>query len=404
MDLEYYLLHRFGAKMSRRDALRLAAGVAGGLAALKSSGLHAEPAAPPSRRRDPELRDPTDEIFDVAAVEAGAWEPSPYGPGDQRGTFNEVTPQKTAEALRILSRGEPVITYNLGERMFNGFPAFPVKVPRVYEQRLMLLGYEPPAGFEGILEGPEPLGPNRLSVHEERFLQNFTHQIGTQIDSLNHTGVGGTFYNGFRGPDIARTDGTAALGIEHAGPIITRGIVFDILGLKVSQGATNDYFTTSGGERVLRDNYRITVGDIEAAMHREGLREITPGDVVLLRTGWTHLIRTDPERYLAQEPGIYLREARFLGAHRPAIIGSDTWGLEVVDPAVTQDFVFPCHQELITHRGIRIGEGIVTEELVRDGVFEFVFIVTPQNAPGATAGNSPPAALGQPRRAGRHPA
>jgi hypothetical protein len=398
MNFEYFLLHRYGAKMSRRDALRLAVGVTGGLAALQSSGLHAEPPGPASPRPDRERGEPTDEIFDVAAVEAGAWQPSPYGPGDQRGTFNEVTPEKTAEALRILNRGKPVITYSLGERMFNGFPAFRLEVPRVYEQRLMILGYEPPPSFGGILEGPEPIGPNRLSVHEERFLRNFTHQIGTQVDSLNHAGVGAIFYNGFRGPDIARTDGTAALGIEHAGPIITRGIVLDILGLKVAEGTTQDYFTTSGGDHVLRDNYRITIADIEAAMHREGLREIGPGDVVLLRTGWTHLVRTDPERYLAQEPGIYLREARFLGAHRPAIIGSDTWGLEVVDPAVTQDFIFPCHQELITHLGIRIGEGIVTEKLVGDGVFEFVFIVTPQNAPGATAGNSPPAALGQPRQ------
>jgi hypothetical protein len=31
-------------------------------------------------------------------------------------------------------------------------------------------------------------------------------------------------------------------------------------------------------------------------------------------------------------------------------------------------------------------------------VFEFVYIVTPQFALGATAGNTPPTALGQPRK------
>ena len=52
--------------------------------------------------------------------------------------------------------------------------------------------------------------------------------------------------------------------------------------------------------------------------------------------------------------------------------------------------------------GIRIGEGMRTESLVGDGVFEFVFIVTPQYAQGATAGNTPPAALAPvPRPRGR---
>jgi hypothetical protein len=39
----------------------------------------------------------------------------------------------------------------------------------------------------------------------------------------------------------------------------------------------------------------------------------------------------------------------------------------------------------------------VTDRLAADGVFEFVYIVTPQLAFGATAGNTPPCALGQPR-------
>jgi hypothetical protein len=58
--------------------------------------------------------------------------------------------------------------------------------------------------------------------------------------------------------------------------------------------------------------------------------------------------------------------------------------------------VFPVHQELITHFGIRTGEAIVTDRLADDRVFEFVHIVTPQFALGATAANTPPCALGQP--------
>ena len=400
MKYEHFLAHLNATTLSRRQALGAAAKLGAATGALTALDMalpsSRAAAAPAAFQGQPEPV--TDAMFDVAAVEQGAWVPGPYGPGDQRGSFNEVTPQKTADALAMLDTRVPVVTYNLGELMFNGFPAFRTTPPRIYEQRLTQSGYPPPAGFEGFSGSPEPAGPNRISGHEERFPEGGTYQIATQLDNLNHVGVGAMFYNGFRGPDIARTWGTAALGAENMGPIVTRGILADIIGLKVAQGATSDYFTASNGSPVLRDDYRVTVEDIETALARGGVGGVQPGDVFLFRTGWTHLVRTDPERYLAKEPGIFLREARYLGNRRPAIIGSDVWGLEVLDPAVTQGNAFPVHQLLFLRYGIRIGEGIVTESLAEDGVFEFVYIVTPQYALGATAGNTPPAALGQPGR------
>ena len=429
MNLDHLRIHQSltSTKMNRREALRLGAVgtfAALGLTALEPSPASTAPLAPGSanltRQRHRLSPDPflDDTIFDVAAVEAGAWDDTAfYQRGDQRGTFNEVTPEKTARALTLLQGCRRVVTYNLGELMFNGFPAYRTNPPREYQQRLTVLGYPPPADFAaeqvggGILQDLTPLGPNKVSVHEERFeatpnpafnnrCLTMTYQIATQLDNLNHVGVGAVFYGGHRGPDIAAPYGTKKLGNEHMGPIVTRGIVLDIVGLKLRQGATGDLFMADDGWPVLRDNYRITVEDIEEAMSWEGLASIEPGDVVLFRTGWTHLVSTDPARFLAQEPGIYLREARYLAQYRPAIVGSDTWGLEVLDPAVTEGWAFPCHQELLTHYGIRIGESIVTEALVEDGVFEFVYLYAPQYALGATAGNTPPVALvGQPNLA-----
>lgn len=138
-------------------------------------------------------------------------------------------------------------------------------------------------------------------------------------------------------------------------------------------------------------------------MDMNGIEGIEPGDVVVIRTGWTHLFsptdETKKARYLATEPGIYLREARWLAQFRPAVVASDTWALEVL-PApgefgATQ--FFPVHQELITHHGIRIGEAFRTEDLVADGVSEFVFFYTGQKARGATAANVQPGALASPR-------
>jgi hypothetical protein len=388
-----------GPEVTRRGLLR-GAMTAGAVAAIGTAGSAVADTdlveAPVGRALADDADREGDEMFDVDAVIAGAWAPGPYGEGDQRGSFNEVTPATTARALRLLDARKPVKTYGMGEEMFNGFPAYAALIyPRQYEQRLTVLGYVPrePA----LVQLPVPFGPNKVSAHEER-LVNGTYHIGTQVDGLAHIGVGDMFYGGNRGADIGGATGLKKLGNEHMGPIVTRGIVLDVVGLKVARGDTSAWFTAENGRPVLQDDYRITVEDLQASMKRQGLKGFGPGDVVLLRTGWTHLVESDPERYVAREPGIYLREARWLAQRRPAIIGGDAWALESLNPEVIDGNAFPVHQLLLVKHGIRIGESILTDDLVDDGVSEFVFMYSPQNARGATAGSTPPVALAQPRR------
>ncbi|HEX6354925.1 cyclase family protein [Actinophytocola sp.] len=401
---------------SRRDVLGLTAKAAAVTAAV-SAGVGT--AAGTASADGEEF---TDEMFTLDEVAGWAEKTARrYGADDQRGAWNEVTPERTRKALRLLEGRGPVKTYNLGELMQDNFPAFAGVPPRVLRQRLTVSGYQPSGDFvpaatydprvspeSGILQSVAPLGPNTLSFHEDRFPHSGTYQIATQLDNLGHIGVGETYYNGFRGPDIATPRGLAKLGNENLGPIVTRGVIYDIVGLKLAQGAHTDLFRSPvNGEWVLRDNYRITLTDMREALRRQGVRrEPGAGEVALFRTGWTHLLNRsgfdDPNdeanrRFITNEPGIYLREARYLASRRVAMVGSDTWGLEVLDPAVVGPNVFPCHQVLLTQHGIRIGESVRTEEPVADGVFELVYIVTPQFHVGSTAGNTPPAALGIPR-------
>jgi len=415
--LRNYLAQR---PAGRRETLRLAGGAAAVGAAMMagaSPALAAGNRAPAGRPRG---RDDFDDTpFDYAdPANLADWVPSRYGPGDQRGSFNEVTPEKTAAALSLLITGHGVTTHNLGELMWNGFPAFTTDPPRTYEQRLTIAGYRPPPGFHdegGVLMTTEPLGANRLSYHEERFAAELsakhpvplatTYQIGSQLDNLNHVGAGDFYYNGFRGPDIARGHGTAKLGSEHMGPVVTRGVLLDVLGVKLANNDTSDLAApASNGKPVLRENYRITVEDLVEAMDFGHIRAIEPGDVVLVRTGWNQLLAgrdaADIRRWEAANgmPGIYLREARWLAQFRPAAIGSDTWALEVLGSQANDDgTAFPVHQELLMRNGIRIGESYVLDGLAEDRCYEFVFAVTPQYAEGATAGNTPPLALAKRR-------
>lgn len=339
----------------------------------------------------------TDDMFDLEEVLANGWGISDYGPDDQRGTLNEITPRKTAKAMQ-LARGSEVKAYQLGEEMFNGFPAFPSDPPRLHDMFLYVLGYEAPPDFVaggGIQASPVPFGPNQLTGHEERFAENYTFQIATQIDGLNHVGTGQWYYNNNKALDFITPTGTTVLGNETMGPIVTRAVILDIVGMKVAAGMSGDFEVAENGQPVLRDNYRITIDDIEHALHRQRLGRIGAGDIPIFHTGWTHRVRESDNgaRYLAQQPGIYLSESRYLADRKVAMIASDTWGLECLDPDVTGGNAFPCHQELFGKYGIRIGESFVTDSCIADDVYEGVFVATPQNVPGATCGSAPPTIL-----------
>lgn len=411
--------------LSRRDALKIGAGAAAVAAGTLGGAL---PASADNDDDDeveygrgngrprPDDNDYDDEMFDWEAVSAGGYWVSPYGPSDQRGTFNEVTPERTGRALRSLRRGRSVNTYQLGEEMFNGFPAFPSDPPRLHDMFLYVFGYDVAATSigpdfvenRGIQSGTEPFGPNGVIGHEERFDENFTFQIASQIDGLGHVGIatgderGGWFYNDNYAPDLVTPTGLAKLGNDGMGPIVTRGVIIDVVGMKVAAGATDSFFIAGNGQPVLNDSYRITIDDIEHALYRQRIRRpIGAGDVPILHTGWTHLVKEDPDRYLAQEPGIYLAEARYFADKKVAMVAGDTWGLEVLDPEVTGGFAFPCHQELFGKTGTRIGESFVTDAPIADHCYEGVFVATPENVPGATCGSTPPAFLGQPGRSPR---
>ena len=173
--------------------------------------------------------------------------------------------------------------------------------------------------------------------------------------------------------------------MDHVPPFVTRGVLIDVLGWKLATGG--DGVQEVNGHDVLGDNYRITIEDLLATMEWEGVGAIEPGDVVVLRTGWWQLAE-DPDtyaQYLRSEPGIYIREAKFLAEHRPAVIAADTFGLEVLGhPDVT--LVFPVHQELLTRWGIRIGEGVISDDLAKAGAYEFVYSYSPQWAYGRDRG------------------
>jgi kynurenine formamidase len=301
----------------------------------------------------------------------GPWWPHPiWGPDDQAGASNWITPDKVLDAVELVTTGK---IYELGQTYEAGMPLFGDRTYALH-----------------IPGGPtyrEPFGKNRMIGNDE-FLCAEVGQVGTQFDGLTHIGtrmtmadgsVKDVYYNGFTGDEILGTYGMRELGIEKVKPIVTRGILIDVAGYK-------------GVER-LDNGYEVTLEDVRGALAKQGMSEdaINPGDALFFRYGWSSLW-SEPERYNDSPAGIGLEVASWIIARKATMMGSDSWTGEVV-PNPDAELMFPVHQELLPKNGIFILENLQFDGLVADGVKEFLFVFSPVPFKGATGSPGRPIAI-----------
>jgi kynurenine formamidase len=291
-----------------------------------------------------------------AAYSQDNWYPAPWGPADQRGAANRITPAKVLEAKSLMTRG---VVYQLG---------------RVYETAMPMFGTR-----HYSLRIPQtygPLGSNRTMYHDE-IVSGEIGQIGTQFDGLGHIGIGDLFYNGNDRREFAVGDGLTKLGVENVGALVARGVLVDVAAFK--------------GVAQLQSGYEITLADLSGALERQGT-EIRSGDVVLVHTGWGTLWLTDNAEFAASAPGVGLEAAQYLVEREVVLVGSDTWATEVV-PNPNPALQFPVHQLLLPRNGIYIFENLATEELARDRAYEFAFFFAPLRLKGASGSPGNPLAI-----------
>jgi hypothetical protein len=289
------------------------------------------------------------------------WWPSKWGADDQRGAANLLTPDKVLQAKAEIKEGK---IYQLGRVYEHGMP-----IPGKRHYSLTI---------PGLPTGAAP-GTNGL-VHNDELISGEIGQIGTQFDGLGHVGVriGGdhVFYNGNKLAEFGDTYGLKKLGVEHVGPIFTRGILLDVAGLKKV--------------RSLPVGTAISAADLKEALAATGTK-IRPGDVVLVRTGHGTLWIVDNEEFAAGEPGINLEAGKWL-AQQQVALGCDNWALEVV-PSEDPDRPFEVHQHLLVRNGIYVLENLDLDELARDKVYEFAFVFAPLRLKGATGSPGNPVAI-----------
>jgi kynurenine formamidase len=173
-------------------------------------------------------------------------------------------------------------------------------------------------------------------------------------------GEAGIYYNCNKAVDFVDITGLKKLGTHQVPPLIGRGVLIDMA----------SYFgvtTMAGGQA-------ISSKDIKAAAKAQGT-SIRQGDVVLFHTGWTDgKLASEPNVWVATQPGLTNEAFRYLSAMDPMAVGADTWGIDAV-PAIEGDKVFYGHVELLKKKGIYILETMNTGRLAKEKVYEFMFVL-----------------------------
>ena len=275
---------------------------------------------------------------------------SPWGPNDEIGRLNLMTPQSQAAILSRLSGGK---SYDLSVEYFIGMPSWQAAGDPHY--RIWMT--HTPHG--NVIADPLGLGEmvNEHVSYTGAAISMYTH-MGTHIDALSHFGLDGKVWNGFTAKDHLGDRGWTVAGAEKIPPIIARGVLIDVAAAKELE--------------VLPDGYRITREDLVDALKRQNMT-LQTGDVVLIRTGRMQHYE-DAAAYMANPPGMGMSAARFLVEESGAmVVGVDNLSFEAFPSEVKGNYV-PLHTYLLAQTGTPIIELAYLEELARDRVYEFAFI------------------------------
>jgi kynurenine formamidase len=294
---------------------------------------------------------------------------SPWGPDDEIGRMNWITAESRRAVLEHLD-GRAV--FDLGIEYFFGMPSWSAAHDPKYE---IWMTHTPQGSINDNLSGAGP------EVHEKySYCGDSIHMYihtGTHLDTLNHLGYFGMFWNGWTAEKDLGSRVWLKGGVEKYPPVIARAVLLDIAGLH--------------GVDCLPPGHVITPGDLRAAAREQGT-ELQPHDVVLLRTGrmtcWP-----DFDTYIPDNPGLGVAGARYLCEDIGAMcIGTDAVSMDVA-PHEEPDTFVPVHCYMFATAGAQIIEVLDLEEIAAERVYEFALLAFPLKLRGATGSPIRPVAV-----------
>ena len=282
----------------------------------------------------------TQEAWEQMFEEVSNW--GRWGPDDERGTYNLLTPEKAKQAAALVKEGRWVSMEH------------------------------------ALIETADPdvHTPFQKSNKGNKFVWNTVHggTFHSHIDALCHIDYKGLVYNGLVRAEIEDEDGCHKLGIEHwKDGFVTRGVLIDMPRFK--------------GVPWLEPGTPVTLKDIEAWEEETGI-EVLPGDAVLLRTGkWARRAALGPWEVGSAGPdaGYHWSVIPWFKARDVAIIGDDGPN-DVRPPGAEESVGLPVHTAVLAALGAIILDGQdlegVAELAAELNRWEFMLTGAPLNVVG----------------------
>src|SRR5947207_6927778 len=142
---------------------------------------------------------------------------SPWGPNDQTGATNRVTPAVTKAAAAEIKDGKVIA---MSYPLVDGVPLFGSRFTKTI---LTATSLAPGASF----------GENELTYMEDTWLSQ--SHVGTHLDGMGHIGRKDCYYNQTPMGKYINQNNMTRLGLEHLTSFATPGVIIDMV--KVFQAA-----------------------------------------------------------------------------------------------------------------------------------------------------------------------
>ena len=290
-----------------------------------------------------------------------------WGPDDELGTLNFITPERVLAAASLPRSG----------RVLSLALPFDEKGPQPGGG-----GRHNPIHYMLADGGDAPFAPGGFHYTDDAIVMPL--QCGTQWDALSHVAYDGKLYND-RAVTLVTSRGAQVNSMDRMRDgVVGRGVLLDL------PRYLNCPFLEGGA--------RILPADLDACAESCGVA-IESGDILLVRTG--HMARFleagSWQGYIGPStPGLSLHCARWLFERQVAAVASDNWGVEVM-PFETADCVMPLHMVAIRDMGLLLGEMFELERLsqacAEDGNYAFLFAAPPLPITGAVGSPVNPLAV-----------
>jgi len=288
-----------------------------------------------------------------------------WGPDDERGTLNYITPAHVRAAATLVRSGRSVslaIPINTVAGPDNPRPAV----------RYMVQGHDISSGL-----GDESFALDYMSCEAHG-------DCHTHIDALCHVAYKGKLYNGKPASSVTSQGPTLMDITAIAHGVVGRGVMLDIPRLR--------------GIKWLEPGEAVTTEELEAAEKAEGVR-LGEGDIFVFRTGhhrrrlelgpWNNTYDGEGKAGLHASTMLMLHE-RKIAAFLPDGDGETV-------PSNVEGLPYPIHVLQISAMGMTVADSLQFEELAKvceeEHRWEFMVVVAPLRLPRGTGSLFNPIAI-----------